>query len=70
MRRSIKLVIRIDLFDEVNINVNSEYSALPKHLLEEFADLTRRFMADYREELTDPTSVAPTTKSVAIPPRG
>ncbi len=70
MRRSIKLDVRIDLFDEVEIQISSAYSALPKHLLEDLADTVRKFCVTNREELTDNLSTMPTAVGVSIPPRG
>lgn len=71
MRRSIKLDVRINLLNEVNVSINSAYSPLPKHLLEDLADTIRKFMSDNREELTnDETSTLPTLQHIVIPPRG
>lgn len=71
MRLSMKLDVRVNLLNEVSVSIDSAYSALPKHLLEDLADTIRKFMSDNREELTnDESNTLPTLQHIAIPPRG
>jgi shikimate 5-dehydrogenase len=66
--RCIKLDIRLNLFDEVEVNIDSVYTPLPTKLLEEFADLVRKFAADNLEALTNPLNQEPTAHGIRIPP--
>jgi hypothetical protein len=69
MRRSIKLDVRLDLYNEVEVSIDTVYAALPTQLLEEFADLVRRFAADNLERLSNPDNPEPTSRVIRIPPK-
>lgn len=67
MRRSIKLDVRLDLYDEIEVSIDAVYAPLPTELMLEFADLVRRFAADNLERLSG-SYIEPTTNAVRIPP--
>jgi len=68
MRRSIKLDVRLNLYDEIEVYIDAVYVPLPTELMLDFADLVRKFAADNLERLTDPTNLEPTTRGVRVPP--